>query len=143
VTNSTEYIKIVGKGGKERITPIIDSIRDTLIDYLNSSQFPDATALFVNRLGDRLSSSSVQKLVKKSRKILNLSDNVTPHALRHSCATHLIEGGGDLRSIQELLGHSSISSTQIYADVAQKYISDVYDKCHPLANGHKKMKDQI
>jgi integrase/recombinase XerC len=143
VKNSTEYIKIAGKGGKERIIPVIDSIRDILIDCVNSSKFPSASALFVNKLGGRLSPSAVQKLVKKSRKMLNLSDNVTPHAFRHSCATHLMEGGGDLRSIQELLGHSSISSTQIYADVAQKYISDIYDKCHPLAKGRKKVKDRI
>jgi integrase/recombinase XerC len=95
-------------------------------------------ALFVNKDGKRLSASSIQKLVKAARKVLGLSATVTPHALRHSCATHLVECGGDLRSIQELLGHSSISSTQIYADVAQRYISDVYDKCHPLAMRGKK-----
>jgi integrase/recombinase XerC len=143
VINSTEYIKIVGKGGKERMVPVIDSIKSILIDYVNSSQFPDSIALFVNKFGNRLSSSSIQKLVKKSRKLLNLSDNVTPHALRHSCATHLMEGGGDLRSIQELLGHSSISSTQIYTDVTQRYISDVYDRCHPLAISNEKTKKEI
>ena len=69
---------------------------------------------------------------------LNLSEYVTPHALRHSCATHVMEYSGELREIQELLGHSSIASTQIYADVAKKYITEVYDKCHPLSQENRK-----
>jgi integrase/recombinase XerC len=133
IVNSAGFIEVIGKGGKARMVPLMDTIKNVILDYIQECKFVDAKALFVNKSGDRLSSSSIQKLVKKARRILRLSDSVTPHALRHSCATHLMESSGDLRSIQELLGHSSISSTQIYADVAQKYISDVYDKCHPLS----------
>ena len=130
---SSESIVILGKGGKMRVVPIVETVKSVVLDYLDTCPFTDATALFVNNRGERLTASSVQKLVKKSRRLLGLSDKVTPHALRHSCATHLMENTGDLRGIQELLGHSSISSTQIYADVAKKYIAEIYDKCHPLA----------
>jgi integrase/recombinase XerC len=133
IFNSNGFINILGKGSKVRSVPLIEDIKFLITDYIQSSNFPNSKALFVNKFGDRLTASSVQKLIKKSRDILGLSGDVTPHALRHSCATHLMENTGDLRSIQELLGHSSISSTQIYADVAKKYISDVYDKCHPMS----------
>jgi integrase/recombinase XerC len=76
--------------------------------------------------------------MKSARMLLGMSDNVTPHALRHSCATHIMENSGDLRGVQELLGHSSISSTQIYVDIAQKYVSEVYAKCHPLSGKSEK-----
>ena len=140
--SSTGSSVISGKGGKTRLVPIIDPVRRVIQEYLQACPFADAIALFVNTRGERLSSSSVQKLVKKSRRLLGLSDKVTPHALRHSCATHLMENTGDLRSIQELLGHSSISSTQIYADVAKKYIAEIYDKCHPLS-GHNVTNQKI
>ena len=130
---SSDSVTILGKGGKMRVVPIVETVRSVILNYLDSCPFTNAIALFVNNRGERLTASSVQKLVKKSRKLLGLSDKVTPHALRHSCATHLMENTGDLRGIQELLGHSSISSTQIYADVAKKYIAEIYDRCHPLA----------
>ncbi|MDR0942793.1 MAG: tyrosine recombinase XerC [Holosporales bacterium] len=133
IINSSGSIKVIGKGGKARMIPLLDKIKNVALDYIQECKFPETEALFVNKNGDRLSPCAIQKLVRKARKTLNLSDSVTPHALRHSCATHLMESSGDLRSIQELLGHSSISSTQIYADVAQKYISDAYDRCHPLS----------
>ena len=133
ILSASETLTILGKGGKTRIVPIIDSIKSVIIDYLENCEFTDSEALFINNRGERLTPSSIQKLVKKSREFLGLSSKVTPHALRHSCATHLMENTGDLRGIQELLGHSSISSTQIYADVAKKYIAEIYDKCHPLS----------
>jgi integrase/recombinase XerC len=133
-----ESVAVRGKGEKIRIVPIITSIKSIIMDYMNSCKFRGLEPLFVNVLGGRLSASAVQKLVRKSRKLLGLSNTVTPHALRHSCATHLMENTGDLRGIQELLGHSSISSTQVYTDVAKKYIADVYDKCHPLSNKKRK-----
>ena len=139
ITNSSDFISVIGKGNKIRMVPMIKSIRELLLDYISSIEVnpdPDSEALFVNRFGNRISASAIQKLVQKSRRLLGLSETVTPHALRHSCATHLMESSGDLRSVQELLGHASISSTQIYTDVAKKYVSDVYDKCHPLS--HKK-----
>jgi integrase/recombinase XerC len=137
---SSGFMNVTGKGGKVRSVPLVGEVRDVIVDYVSSRSHHDSEALFVNKDGKRLSASSIQKLVKAARKMLGFSATVTPHALRHSCATHLVECGGDLRSIQELLGHSSISSTQIYADVAQRYISDVYDKCHPLAMRGKKSK---
>ena len=132
--SSNEFISILGKGGKIRMVPIVEQVKKLVLDYLNACKFNDFEPLFINNRGERLTASAVQKLIKKSRRLLGLSDNVTPHAFRHSCATHLMENTGDLRGIQELLGHSSISSTQIYADIAKKYISEVYDKCHPLSN---------
>ncbi|MDR2458841.1 MAG: tyrosine recombinase XerC [Holosporales bacterium] len=137
---SSGFMNVVGKGSKVRSVPLVGEVRDVIMDYISSTNHHDSEALFVNKDGMRLSVSSIQKLVKAARKMLGFSATVTPHALRHSCATHLVECGGDLRSIQELLGHSSISSTQIYADVAQRYVSDVYDKCHPLAMRGKKSK---
>ncbi|MDR1333120.1 MAG: tyrosine recombinase XerC [Holosporales bacterium] len=130
---SSGFIRVVGKGRKVRDVPLTGVIKDVIEGYISSMEPQSSEALFVNKDGGRLSASSVQKLVKCARKMLGLSETATPHALRHSCATHLMEHGGDLRSIQELLGHASISSTQIYADVAQRYVSDVYDKCHPFA----------
>ena len=134
ISESTESLNILGKGGKVRVVPIIDSVKSVIFEYLYSCEFKNSEALFVNNRGERLTPSSIQKLIRKSRQLLGLSDKVTPHALRHSCATHLMENTGDLRGIQELLGHSSISSTQIYADVAKKYIAEIYDKCHPLSD---------
>ncbi|MDR1234449.1 MAG: tyrosine recombinase XerC [Holosporales bacterium] len=130
---SSGFLQITGKGGKTRSIPLIDDVRKLITKYLDASIFPEAEHLFVNRFGMKLSASTTQKLLKTLRRKLGLAETVTPHALRHSCATHLMESSGDLRSIQELLGHSSISSTQIYADIAKKHITDVYDRCHPLS----------
>lgn len=135
---SGDYINISGKGGKSRTVPLVSKVRDVIEDYLNASEFKTSEALFVNNRGERLSASALQKLIRKIRNNLNLSEHVTPHALRHSCATHLMEYSGELREIQELLGHSSIVSTQIYAYVAKKYITEVYDKCHPMSQQNRK-----
>lgn len=142
ISYSTDSLTILGKGGKSRVVPLLDPVKTVIFEYMNSHKFDDSVALFVNNRGDRLTASSVQKLLKKSRELLGLSSKVTPHALRHSCATHLMENTGDLRGIQELLGHSSISSTQIYADVAQKYIAEIYDKCHPLSDKNFSVKKE-
>lgn len=135
---SRDCLNILGKGGKYRTVPIIPIVREAIDDYLDACEFKMSEALFVNNKGERLSASALQKLIRKIRNTLNLSEYVTPHALRHSCATHLMEYSGELREIQELLGHSSIVSTQIYADVAKKYITEVYDKCHPLSQENRK-----
>lgn len=133
ISATSHSITVLGKCGKIRVVPMIDIVKDSIFEYLNACEHNNSTALFVNNRGKRLTPSAVQKLIKKSRELLGLSDKVTVHALRHSCATHLMESTGDLRGIQELLGHSSISSTQIYADVTKKYIVEIYDKCHPLS----------
>lgn len=135
---ASDNITILGKGGKQRVVPLVPLVKNTIQDYLNACEFKNTEALFVNKDGNRLSSSALQKLIRRIRHNLNLSNHVTPHALRHSCATHLMEYSGELREIQELLGHSSIVSTQIYADVAKKYITEVYDKCHPLSKKSNK-----
>ena len=140
ISNVNNQITILGKGHKLRVVPIVCSIKEAIFDYLNDCKFKDAIPLFVSNRGNRLTASAVQKLIKKSRELLGFSEKVTPHALRHSCATHLMEHSGDLRGIQELLGHSSIASTQIYADVAKKYIATVYDQCHPLSQKHSSSK---
>jgi integrase/recombinase XerC len=129
-------LNITGKGGKTRIVPILDCVRKVLYDYIDSCPY-SVEYLFVNRFGKQLNQTSVQKLLQKSRRLLSLSEKVTPHSLRHTCATHIMENSGDLRGIQELLGHSSINSTQIYADVTKKYLTEVYEKCHPLSKNHK------
>jgi integrase/recombinase XerC len=140
VPPSASFININGKGGKVRQVPLLKSVSNTIQEYVNVCDFGESTALFVNKFGNRLSQREVQRLMEKARTLLGLSENVTPHALRHSCATHIMENSGDLRGIQELLGHSSISSTQIYVDVAQKYVSEVYERCHPLSNYQKRGK---
>ena len=142
ISNTNDQITILGKGRKLRVVPIVKSIKEAIFDYLNNCKFKDAIPLFVSNHGKRLTASAVQKLVKKSRELLGFSEKVTPHALRHSCATHLMENSGDLRGIQELLGHASIASTQIYADVAKKYIATVYDQCHPLSQKHSSGKNK-
>ncbi|MDR0640337.1 MAG: tyrosine-type recombinase/integrase [Holosporales bacterium] len=139
--NSSGFLRINGKGGKTRTIPLIADIHNLIRKYLGVCIYQQAEYLFVNRFGAKLSASATQKLLKNLRRKLGLAETVTPHALRHSCATHLMESSGDLRSIQELLGHSSISSTQIYADIAKKYITDVYDKCHPLSGQNSKKEE--
>lgn len=133
ISATSRSIRVLGKGGKIRVVPLLDVVKDAIFEYLNACEHVTSQALFVNSRGGRLTASAVQKLIRKSRELLGFSKKVTVHALRHSCATHLMESTGDLRGIQELLGHSSISSTQIYADVAKKYIAEIYDKCHPLS----------
>ena len=142
ISMTTNSITVLGKGGRIRVVPLLTIVKDMIFDYLNACKYPDSIALFVNSRGGRLTASAVQKLMKKSRELLGLSEKVTVHALRHSCATHLMENSGDLRGIQELLGHSSISSTQIYADVAKKYIAEIYDKCHPLSERNTSVKSE-
>ncbi len=99
---------------------------------------PDTSALFLNRKGKRLSDRSVRRLVKKYSRSLSLSGNVSPHTLRHTFATHMLQGGADLRVIQELLGHASLSTTQKYTHLDISHLIDVYDKAHPLSRDDDK-----
>ena len=127
-----------GKGGKERIVPLgskaVEAIDRWLV--LRAALRPRSDALFINARGGRLTPRSVQRHLAASAGRLGL-DGVTPHALRHSFATHLLDGGVDLRSIQELLGHASISSTQIYTKVSLDHLMKVYDEAHPHARRSK------
>tara|TARA_B100001057_G_scaffold167614_1_gene168334 strand:- start:1307 stop:2263 length:957 start_codon:yes stop_codon:yes gene_type:complete len=130
-----QALRIRGKGNKERQIPLLPVVRQTLDDYMRSAPFGFAPQdpVFRGKRGGRLSARQAQTTVAGLRRALGLADTVTPHALRHSFATHLLAAGGDLRTIQELLGHSQLSSTQIYTEVDATTLRDVYDKVHPRA----------
>ncbi len=130
-------LRIVGKGNKERIVPVIPPIRNAMDRYLNLRPTPleDDGPIFIGVRGGRLGARAVQKLMVRLRSALDLPDTATPHALRHSFATHLLGNGGDLRGIQELLGHASLSTTQRYTEVDTASLLEVYDKAHPRAEG--------
>ena len=126
---------ISGKGGKQRLVPVLPAVSIAIQDYLDVCpfQFEGDAPLFVGVRGKRLNPAIAQKTVRELRALLKLPDSATPHALRHSFATHLLSGGGDLRTIQELLGHASLSSTQRYTEVDGEHLSMVYDATHPRA----------
>jgi integrase/recombinase XerC len=126
---------ITGKGRKQRLVPVLAVVREAVVDYLAACPQPLSHdgPLFVGVRGGRLNAGVVQRLMRKLRADLNLPETATPHALRHSFATHLLEGGGDLRTIQELLGHASLSTTQRYTAVDAKHLMAVYRKAHPRA----------
>ncbi len=125
-----ETLRIRGKGDKDRVVPVLPAVRTAISDYLTqqSNEVDPAGPLFLGKRGGRLSPRAVQLMVQRLRAALQLPDSVTPHALRHSFATHLLAGGGDLRTIQELLGHASLAATQVYTEVDSKHLLDVYDK---------------
>jgi len=126
---------ISGKGGKQRLVPVLPAVSIAIQNYLDVCpfQFEGNAPLFVGVRGKRLNPAIAQKTVRELRALLKLPDSATPHALRHSFATHLLGGGGDLRTIQELLGHASLSSTQRYTKVDGEHLSMVYDATHPRA----------
>ncbi len=132
---TTTTLTVTGKGGKQRVVPVLPAVARTLADYVVACPFdPGADGpLFVGVRGKRLNAGVAQRRMREVRAKLNLPDSATPHALRHSFATHLLAGGGDLRTIQELLGHASLSTTQRYTDVDAKRLSAVYDSAHPRA----------
>ena len=132
---SNDYLVIKGKGNKERIVPIMDYIRDSIVNYIKFCpfEFSNSDPLFIGKRRKRLSPRIIQYALEKIRVSLSLPETATPHALRHSFATHLLENGGDLRTIQELLGHSSLSTTQKYTKVENSQLLNVYTKTHPLA----------
>ena len=130
-----ETLRIVGKGGKTRIAPVLPAVRAAVDDYLALSPFPSApdAPLFRARRGGALSPRHVQATVQRLRGRLGLPASTTPHALRHSFATHLLGAGADLRSIQELLGHASLSTTQRYTAVDSARLMAAYAAAHPRA----------
>lgn len=130
-----DTLRIIGKGGKERVIPVIAPAQAAVERYLALCPWPrEADApLFRGMRGGRLSPRAVQKAVAQARMQLGLPASATPHAMRHSFATHLLGAGGDLRAIQELLGHASLSTTQAYTSVDQARLMEVYDKAHPKA----------
>ena len=139
-----EVLRVRGKGNKERMVPVghpaIEAVRGWLPQRLQlierragRGRGVEKNALFLNGRGSRLTTRSVERLVKMYGERAEITQIVTPHALRHSFATHLLEMGADLRSVQELLGHASLSTTQRYTHLTLDHLSDVYDKSHPLS----------
>ena len=128
-------LRVLGKGNKERIVPILPQIGDAIHDYLDACPhaLKAGDPLFIGVRGKRLNAGVVQKQVRRLRALLGLPETATPHALRHSFATHLLAGGGDLRTIQELLGHASLSTTQRYTEVDEARLAGVYARAHPRA----------
>jgi len=126
----------LGKGAKERIVPMIDAVLDTL-KRLKETATIKTGPIFLNYQGGRLSTRSIQKIVNARAKAAGLNRRATPHTLRHSFATHLLANGANLRAIQELLGHSSLSTTQRYTHLDEKALCNEYDQAHPLATPQK------
>jgi integrase/recombinase XerC len=128
-----ETLTVTGKGGKQRVVPLLPLVRAAVADYARRCPWPLAgkEALFKGAKGGALGQGMVQKAMAKARAALGLPPTATPHALRHSFATHLLGAGADLRSLQELLGHASLGSTQIYTKVDAATLLDTYRKAHP------------
>ncbi len=130
------FLKVVGKGDKERIVPMNDEAKRLLVKYLDLSRQEilgsrDSEFLFISKKGSKLNRKSVWRLLKNYVTRTSINKNITPHTLRHSFATHLIENGADLRSVQELLGHMDISTTQVYTHLAKEKLQKIHKKYHP------------
>lgn len=143
----TGMVRVTGKGKKERIVPFGNAAAEALHRYFSlrlelikacaaRGKQPDKDALFLNSRGGRITSRSVERMVKEYGLRSGIMATVTPHALRHSFATHLLEMGADLRTVQELLGHVSLSTTQKYTHLNMDHLSKVYDQAHPLGTKH-------
>ena len=128
-------LRILGKGGKERLVPVIAAAREAVARYIALSPYPNEAdgPLFRGARGGALNPRQIQGAMAQARAQLGLPASATPHALRHSFATHLLEAGGDLRAIQELLGHASLSTTQAYTAVDTAHLMAVYNRSHPKA----------
>ena len=126
-------LKVAGKGKKERLVPMGNKAAQALKDYLDH-RGKESKAVFLNKSGTRLSDRSIRNIVNKYIHRASLSHNISPHVLRHTFATHLLNRGADLRSVQELLGHVNLSTTQIYTHVTTDRLKKVYDQAHPRAN---------
>ena len=130
-----EALVVTGKRSKTRVVPLLAQVREAIETYLKLSPYPPSRdePLFRGARGGPLNGEMIRRVVRRARVRLGLSDRTTPHALRHSFATHLLGRGADLRSLQELLGHASLSSTQIYTAVDTAHLMDVYRAAHPRA----------
>jgi len=135
VTPLGETLQVTGKGGKQRLVPVLPLVRDAIAAYLAACPLDPGPSgpLFLGARGGRLDPAVAQKQVRRLRALLQLPETATPHALRHSFATHLLAGGGDLRSIQELLGHASLSTTQRYTEVDAARLLAIHRTTHPRA----------
>ena len=138
VDTQGDFVRCFGKGSKERLIPIARKASLTLEDYLKEARpklarGKDEKALFLNRRGERLTRQGFWQILKGHAKAAELSAEITPHTLRHSFATHMLSGGADLRSVQELLGHANISTTQVYTHLTSEHVRRTYEKAHPRA----------
>ena len=134
-TPESDVLIVMGKGSKERMVPVLPAVRQAIDAYIEACplRFGPEAPLFRGVRGGPLNPAVAQRQMRVVRGWLGLSDSATPHALRHSFATHLLAGGGDLRSIQELLGHASLSSTQRYTEVEDSHLLAEYRAAHPRA----------
>ncbi|MDO8682723.1 MAG: tyrosine recombinase XerC [Armatimonadota bacterium] len=137
---TAEEIRITGKGAKQRIVLVGSAAREALADYLSAGRpvlaakaKTEGNAVFLNKSGTRLTDRSVRRIVNKYIEAVSDSLKISPHTMRHTFATHMLSHGADLRSVQELLGHSSVVTTQIYTHVTRERMKEVYDKAHPRA----------
>lgn len=130
-----DMLTVTGKGSRQRVVPVLPEVRRALDDYLAACPYavPPDGPLFLGARGARLDPRVARRAMDETRRRLGLPDTATPHALRHSFATHLLAGGGDLRAIQDLLGHASLSTTQRYLAVEADNLMDLYDRVHPRA----------
>lgn len=138
-TEGDYYVRCFGKGHKERIIPIYEQIAMTVKKYIEETRpqlahDKNEEALFLNARGERLTRQGFWQKLKAYAKSAGLDTQISPHTLRHSFATHMLSGGADLRSVQELLGHANISTTQVYTHLTTEHIRRTYDKSHPRAN---------
>ncbi len=126
-------VRVMGKGSKERLVPVLPVVEQAIAAYLAACPFLKLkeSPLFMGEKGGRLSQGVAQRQMRRLRRSLNLPESLTPHVLRHSFATHILQAGADLRSIQELLGHASVSTTQRYTDYDNAQLLQIYDKAHP------------
>jgi len=132
-----ETIRVRGKGAKERILPLGRQEKEALQRYLAKRKHKAAEPVFLNRHGGRLTTRSVQNIVRRMLRRVAGVTATNPHALRHAFATHLLERGADLRAVQELLGHASLSTTQVYTHLTIERLKKVYDKAHPRSGSAK------
>jgi integrase/recombinase XerD len=138
VDGKNPFVRCTGKGAKERMIPIHEQATEALVEYLTEARpllvrNKNEKALFVNRRGERLTRQGFWLILKGYAKAANLREDVTPHTLRHSFATHMLRGGMPLRHVQEMLGHANISTTQVYTHLATEHVREVYEKAHPRA----------
>ena len=139
---SAQTIRVTGKGNKERLIPLTPRSCEVINQYINrrhieAPESKDTSHLFLNRFSKPLSVRSIARLIDKHTRELALMKNVTPHQLRHSFATHLLDGGADIRAVQEMLGHESLSTTQIYTHISKEKLLRTYQNSHPRSGGKK------
>ena len=129
-----DCVRVLGKGRKVRLVPVGDYAREAVEKYRAMAGVPDNGPLFISRLGRRMTGRSVQLMLDKYLRLSDIPFHISPHKLRHTFATHLLDAGADLRAVQELLGHSSLSTTQIYTHVTKTRMREVYRSAHPRAD---------